>query len=48
MEDTMDRETERPQGAEDRTYEAPAIEVIGDAEELAKGNEGSGTDSGPI
>jgi len=29
---------------DDRTYEPPVIEVIGSAEELARGNEGSTVD----
>ena len=34
---------------EEQMYEAPAIEPIGDADELAKGNEGSPTDgAGPV
>lgn len=31
--------------AEDRTYEPPAVESLGAADELAKGNEGSQTDN---
>jgi hypothetical protein len=30
---------------DDRTYEPPAVESLGSADELAKGNEGSPTDS---
>ena len=33
-----------PEG-EDRSYEPPAVESLGSADELAKGNEGSQTDS---
>jgi len=33
------------QSGDDRTYEPPAVEPLGSAEELAKGNEGSQTDS---
>lgn len=29
---------------DDRTYEPPAVEPLGSAEELAKGNEGTQTD----
>jgi len=36
---------DREQGqGEDRTYEPPAVEPLGSAEELAKGNEGSQSD----
>lgn len=37
-----DRVPEQP--GDDRTYEPPAVEPLGAAEELAKGNEGSQTD----
>jgi hypothetical protein len=32
--------------SDDGTYEPPAVESLGSAEELAKGNEGSPTDDG--
>jgi hypothetical protein len=38
-----DRAHEQP--GDDRTYEPPAVEPLGFAEELAKGNEGSPTDT---
>lgn len=37
-----DRVHEQP--GDDRSYEAPAVEPLGSAEELAKGNEGSQSD----
>jgi hypothetical protein len=38
-----DHEQEQP--ADDEAYEPPAVEPIGPAKELAKGNEGSATDT---
>ncbi len=39
-------EDHRQEQGEDRTYEPPAVEPLGFAEELAKGNEGSQADDG--
>lgn len=36
--------TDDKQPGDDRSYEPPAVEPLGSAEELAKGNEGSQTD----
>jgi hypothetical protein len=41
-----DHEREKP--ADDEAYEPPTVEPIGSVEELAKGNEGSQNDAGPI
>jgi hypothetical protein len=40
----MADEREPGQPVDDGTYEPPAVEPIGSAEELAKGNEGSSQD----
>jgi hypothetical protein len=41
----MSDDHERDQPADEEAYEPPAVEPIGSAEELAKGNEGSATDN---
>jgi hypothetical protein len=41
----MADDLERIESGDDRTYEPPAVEPLGSADELAKGNEGSTTDT---
>jgi len=41
----MADDRDEQQQADDETYEPPVVEPIGSAEELAKGNEGSATDT---